>query len=340
MASSDLPLRAIREQIASAFDLIVYMERIDDGSRKVTFITEVHGFEQDTILLQHIFHLDWIERGGQRVNELTPDRHPPPGDEEAGTRAHLPGARLLRAAPGHHRRRTRPRAARRGTRGKEGRRAIWHPGRLLLFAAIFGIVGGGAATRRGAGAREHRVRSSSSPRRTAPTAGRRRRGAEDRAFRLFEQLDERWHRASPPGAEDEIERADLQLTVSEFTLLRAGAAVLLIFCSSRSGPSLWWALLVPGLLIGWWLPRCYLRWAAGRRLRRLDDQLPDILDILAGSVRTGSSLFQALDRIAREAAEPSRTEYLRVVRAISLGAPLETALGNLPSACPPKTSTC
>jgi pilus assembly protein CpaF len=72
MASSDLPLRAIREQIASAFDLIVYMERIDDGSRKVTFITEVHGFEQDTILLQHIFHLDWIDRGGQRVNELTP----------------------------------------------------------------------------------------------------------------------------------------------------------------------------------------------------------------------------------------------------------------------------
>jgi tight adherence protein B len=100
------------------------------------------------------------------------------------------------------------------------------------------------------------------------------------------------------------------------------------------GPGLWWALLVPGLIIGWWLPRRYLRWAAARRLRRLDDQLPDILNILAGSVRTGSSLFQALDRIAREAAEPSRTEYLRVVRAISLGAPLETALGNLAERMP------
>src|SRR5438874_508696 len=69
--------------------------------------------------------------------------------------------------------------------------------------------------------------------------------------------------------------------------------------------------------------------SAARRLRRLDNQLADILNIVAGTVRTGSSLFQALDRTAREAEEPSRTEFLRVVRAISLGAPLEVALQDL-----------
>ncbi len=72
MAAPELPLRAIREQISSAFDLIVYLERMDDGSRKVTHITEVQGFEQDTILLQDIFRLETSERDGQRVRELIP----------------------------------------------------------------------------------------------------------------------------------------------------------------------------------------------------------------------------------------------------------------------------
>jgi pilus assembly protein CpaF len=70
MAGTDLPSRAIREQIASAFDLIVYMDRLDDGSRKITSITEVLGFEGDTILLQEIFKHDLSEVGGHLVNEL------------------------------------------------------------------------------------------------------------------------------------------------------------------------------------------------------------------------------------------------------------------------------
>jgi pilus assembly protein CpaF len=72
MASADLPLRAIREQISAAFDLIVYAERLDDGSRKVTHISEVQGVEQDTILMQNIFQLDWMEHEGERVRELVP----------------------------------------------------------------------------------------------------------------------------------------------------------------------------------------------------------------------------------------------------------------------------
>ncbi|HMA33500.1 MAG TPA: CpaF family protein [Chloroflexia bacterium] len=70
MAAAELPLRAIREQISSAFDLIVYCERLDDGTRKVTYVTEVQGFEQETILLQNIFQLEWVQRGDQRVREL------------------------------------------------------------------------------------------------------------------------------------------------------------------------------------------------------------------------------------------------------------------------------
>ncbi|MEW6661240.1 MAG: CpaF family protein [Bacillota bacterium] len=55
MAGVDLPVRAIREQIASAVDLIVHQSRLKDGSRKVTHITEVQGMEGDIIVLQDIY---------------------------------------------------------------------------------------------------------------------------------------------------------------------------------------------------------------------------------------------------------------------------------------------
>jgi pilus assembly protein CpaF len=55
MAGMDLPLRAIREQIASAVDLIVHQNRLKDGSRKIVAITEVQGMEGDVIVMQDIF---------------------------------------------------------------------------------------------------------------------------------------------------------------------------------------------------------------------------------------------------------------------------------------------
>ncbi|MBI2781128.1 MAG: Flp pilus assembly complex ATPase component TadA [Chloroflexi bacterium] len=55
MTGYDLPLRAIREQIASAVDVLVHTARLKDGSRKVTNITEVYGIEDDEILTQDIF---------------------------------------------------------------------------------------------------------------------------------------------------------------------------------------------------------------------------------------------------------------------------------------------
>jgi pilus assembly protein CpaF len=55
MAGVDLPLRAIREQIAGAFDLLVHLTRLVDGSRRITHITEVIGTESDVVTLQDIF---------------------------------------------------------------------------------------------------------------------------------------------------------------------------------------------------------------------------------------------------------------------------------------------
>lgn len=69
MAGMDLPVRAIREQIASAIDLIVQQARLKDGSRKVVQITEVQGIEGEVITMQDIFD---YERGALRATGIRP----------------------------------------------------------------------------------------------------------------------------------------------------------------------------------------------------------------------------------------------------------------------------
>ncbi|QCU77502.1 CpaF family protein [Citricoccus sp. SGAir0253] len=59
MAGMDLPLRAIREQLASAVDVIVQLTRLRDGTRRVTHVTEVQGMEGDVVTLQDAFVFDY-----------------------------------------------------------------------------------------------------------------------------------------------------------------------------------------------------------------------------------------------------------------------------------------
>lgn len=59
MAGYDLPVRAIREQMSSAIDVIVQLTRLRDGTRRVTHITEVQGMEGETIVLQDLFLFDY-----------------------------------------------------------------------------------------------------------------------------------------------------------------------------------------------------------------------------------------------------------------------------------------
>jgi pilus assembly protein CpaF len=59
MAGMDLGIRAIREQISSAVDVIVHQTRMKDGSRRITHVTEIVGMEGDIITLQDLFLFDY-----------------------------------------------------------------------------------------------------------------------------------------------------------------------------------------------------------------------------------------------------------------------------------------
>ena len=58
MAGFELPLKAMRTQIASAIDLVVQASRLQGGPRKITYITEIVGMEQDTVVMQDIYRYD------------------------------------------------------------------------------------------------------------------------------------------------------------------------------------------------------------------------------------------------------------------------------------------
>lgn len=72
MAGFDLPVKAIREQISSAIDLILHQARIRDGSRKVTHITEVQHLEGDTITTQDLFYyqMTGVDENGKAVGRF------------------------------------------------------------------------------------------------------------------------------------------------------------------------------------------------------------------------------------------------------------------------------
>jgi pilus assembly protein CpaF len=70
----DLPVKAIREQIAGAVDVIIQQARLKDGTRRITHITEVQGLEGDVIVLQDIFEYkqEGVDDNGKIIGRLVP----------------------------------------------------------------------------------------------------------------------------------------------------------------------------------------------------------------------------------------------------------------------------
>lgn len=74
MSGVDLPLAEVRKLIASTINLIVHIERMQDGSRKVTYITELRGIEREELLLNDLFtfYFEKIDENGQVIGKLKP----------------------------------------------------------------------------------------------------------------------------------------------------------------------------------------------------------------------------------------------------------------------------
>ena len=100
MGGADLPLRAIREQIVAAIDLVVFVERMQDGTRKVTQVSEVRGLDGDIITMQDIFAIDTRNSADRLRTDLRPTGiRPALTDRLAGRGIQLPSAWFGYAEP-------------------------------------------------------------------------------------------------------------------------------------------------------------------------------------------------------------------------------------------------
>jgi tight adherence protein B len=126
-----------------------------------------------------------------------------------------------------------------------------------------------------------------------------------------------------------IERADLPLRAGEWFVLRivsvvVAVAATMIFIHGGVITTLVAALL--GLVIGLFGPAFVLKFLANRRGKKFDSQLPDVLTLVASSLSTGFSLLQALDAVAKDAAEPSAKEFARALAETRIGADIADSL--------------
>jgi tight adherence protein B len=72
-----------------------------------------------------------------------------------------------------------------------------------------------------------------------------------------------------------------------------------------------------------------VKFQQGKRLRKFNDQLPDMLNLMVNGLRTGFSALQAMEAVAKELPSPISDEFRRVVQEMQLGVPMEGALENL-----------
>lgn len=121
-----------------------------------------------------------------------------------------------------------------------------------------------------------------------------------------------------------LDRAGSSLRPAEWQLIRLGCAV----AGAVALPALlpWWAGIPGGLLAGWGAAGLHLRLRAARRVRSFANQLPDALQLLVGSLRSGFSLPQSLDALVRDGAEPIAGELGRALAETRLGGDLEESL--------------
>jgi tight adherence protein B len=126
----------------------------------------------------------------------------------------------------------------------------------------------------------------------------------------------------------ELARADLKFKVSEYFALLVISIILtgaLLWLLGNRHP----VSLIIGLVIGGFIPRFYVKRQQSVRLRKFNEQLADMLNLMVNGLRAGYSTMQAMESISKELPAPISDEFRRVVQEMQIGITMETALDNL-----------
>jgi tight adherence protein B len=130
------------------------------------------------------------------------------------------------------------------------------------------------------------------------------------------------------GTAAQLARADLKFTVGEYLATLVIAVIgggVLGYIIGRSNP----VVAAIGAVGGFFAPRIYVNFMQGRRLTMFNNQLGDTINLLVNGLRSGYSVLQAMEAVARELPPPVSGEFDRVVKEVQLGLTLEQALQNM-----------
>ena len=124
-----------------------------------------------------------------------------------------------------------------------------------------------------------------------------------------------------------LAQADLRLTVGEFLIMNFMSCLVFSLLAFIVGGTFF---LVPvGAVVGFFVPRIYLKMRKGGRLKAFNDQLGDTITLMANALRAGYSLIQAMETVSREMPSPISDEFARVVKEVGLGLSHEEAMNHL-----------
>jgi tight adherence protein B len=125
----------------------------------------------------------------------------------------------------------------------------------------------------------------------------------------------------------ELARADLKFKVAEYFAMIFMSTVVLAFVGWLLQPNIVSAII--GGVIGFFVPRFYVKRQQTVRLNKFNDQLGDMLSLMVNGLRAGYSTMQAMEAVSRELPTPISDEFHRVVQEMQIGIPMEKALDNL-----------
>ena len=172
------------------------------------------------------------------------------------------------------------------------------------------------------------------------------RGSKSGARRRLESL-ERYSAPQPESAvplalreqgsawaertRSQLEHAGLALKLHEYVSLRVLVALVafVIVLALGNGHAIAFLLGIVAGVVGYMLPAFYVRMRIARQLRKFNNQLADMLTMVANSLRAGFGLLQGLDLAAEQSQPPMSTELHHLLRDIRMGASIETALESM-----------
>jgi len=130
------------------------------------------------------------------------------------------------------------------------------------------------------------------------------------------------------GVNTDLERADLKLRVGEYVALRVAlalvlfAVVIVVVGRGGMGP----LVGIAAALVGYMLPKMYVRRRVKARLATFDDQLVEALSLVSNALRSGFGFLQSMDLAAEQLKDPLAIEFKRTINDINVGASFEDAL--------------